>query len=112
MSGFLPLVAGNVRAEGLAETYRRSPLFASLRDPDHFGGACGACEFRKVCGGSRARAFAACGDPLAEDTDLWQITAVRDLLWILAAAVLVWLLYDVRSILLPIFELNQLVRGG
>jgi radical SAM protein with 4Fe4S-binding SPASM domain len=66
-SGFLPVVAGNVRVEGLKRTYRDSETFLSLREPDTFGGACGACEYRKVCGGSRARAYAATGDLLAED---------------------------------------------
>ena len=66
-SGFLPLVAGNVRADDLVEVYREHPLFRSLRDPDRLGGRCGRCEFRFRCGGSRARAFAATGDPLAED---------------------------------------------
>jgi MoaA/NifB/PqqE/SkfB family radical SAM enzyme len=66
-SGFLPLNAGNVREQDLVDVYRRHPLFQSLRDPDGFGGRCGICEFRNRCGGSRARAFAATGDPLAED---------------------------------------------
>jgi MoaA/NifB/PqqE/SkfB family radical SAM enzyme len=47
--------------------YREHPLFRSLRDPDLLGGRCGRCEHRHRCGGSRARAFAATGDPLAED---------------------------------------------
>jgi radical SAM protein len=66
-SGFLPLAAGNVRRDDLVEVYRSSALFRSLRDPDALRGRCGRCEFRAVCGGSRARAFAASGDPLAED---------------------------------------------
>lgn len=66
-SGFLPIVAGNVRMEGLSRTYRESPLFKALRDTDQLGGKCGRCEFRKVCGGSRARAHAVTGDVLAED---------------------------------------------
>lgn len=66
-SGFLPERCGNVRTDELALTYRAHPLFVALRDPDRLGGKCGRCEFRKVCGGSRARAFAATGDPLAED---------------------------------------------
>lgn len=66
-SGFLPIECGNVRREGLAAVYRDHPLFRSLRDPDRLGGKCGVCEFRRVCGGSRARAFATTGDPLAED---------------------------------------------
>jgi radical SAM protein with 4Fe4S-binding SPASM domain len=47
--------------------YRESALFQALRDPARFGGRCGRCEFRAVCGGSRARAWAATGDVLAED---------------------------------------------
>ncbi len=66
-SGFLPLVAGNVRERPLPDIYSDSKLFRSLRDPDQLRGRCGRCEFREPCGGSRARAFAAFGDPLAED---------------------------------------------
>jgi MoaA/NifB/PqqE/SkfB family radical SAM enzyme len=66
-SGFLPLTAGNVRTHDLVSVYRRHALFRSLRDPDRFSGRCGRCDFRTRCGGSRARAFAATGDPLAED---------------------------------------------
>lgn len=66
-SGFLPLSAGNVCREPLARIYRDSPLFRSLRDETALGGKCGHCEFRMICGGSRARAYATTGDPLAED---------------------------------------------
>ncbi|WP_424006841.1 TIGR04053 family radical SAM/SPASM domain-containing protein [Haloferax denitrificans] len=66
-SGFLPASAGNVRDGGLVERYRESDLFRSLRDRDALGGKCGACEFRHVCGGSRSRAYAHTGDPLASD---------------------------------------------
>jgi AdoMet-dependent heme synthase len=66
-SGFLPLAAGNVRRDDLVEVYRNHPLFQSLRDPDGLGGKCGVCEYRTVCGGSRARAWALTGDPLAEE---------------------------------------------
>ncbi|MGB9956560.1 TIGR04053 family radical SAM/SPASM domain-containing protein [Haloferax prahovense] len=66
-SGFLPASAGNVRDGGLVERYRESDLFRSLRDRDALRGKCGACEFRHVCGGSRSRAYAHTGDPLASD---------------------------------------------
>jgi len=66
-SGFLPLVAGNVRRQSPVEIYRDSPLFRQLRDPARLKGKCGRCEFREVCGGSRARAYALTGDPLAAD---------------------------------------------
>ncbi len=66
-SGFLPLPAGNVRRDDLVAVYRENPLFLSLRDPSQLGGRCGACEYRERCGGSRARAYAVTGDPLAAD---------------------------------------------
>jgi len=66
-SGFLPLTAGYARMENPLHIYRDSPLFQSLRRPDRFLGRCGCCDFREVCGGSRARAYAATGDPLASD---------------------------------------------
>lgn len=66
-AGFLPLVAGDVRRDDPVEVYRASPLFQALRDPQRLKGKCGQCEYRKVCGGSRARAFAVTGDPLESD---------------------------------------------
>jgi radical SAM protein len=66
-SGFLPDSAGNVREESVVDVYRNAPTFKTLRDPDALNGKCGACEFRHVCGGSRSRAFAYTGDPLAAD---------------------------------------------
>jgi radical SAM protein len=72
-SGFLPLAAGNVRTHDLVGVYRDASLFTALRDPARLGGRCGRCEYRGLCGGSRARAFAAGGDPLAEDPGCgWQ----------------------------------------
>ena len=66
-SGFLPMPAGNVRTDDLVAVYRKHPLFTSLRDSARLGGRCGRCEYRDSCGGSRARAWAASKDPLAED---------------------------------------------
>jgi radical SAM protein len=66
-SGFLPLAVGNIRRQSLADIYRHSPLFRDLRDTSLLEGKCGICEFREICGGSRARAFALTGDPLAEE---------------------------------------------
>ncbi|MEV4703332.1 TIGR04053 family radical SAM/SPASM domain-containing protein [Actinoplanes sp. NPDC049316] len=66
-SGFLPLPAGDVRTQSLVDIYRDAPLFRALRDPDRLGGRCGACEYRSVCGGSRARAYATTGDVHAEE---------------------------------------------
>ena len=66
-SGFLPLPAGNVREQSPVEVYWDAPLFRALRQPDGFGGKCGRCEFRTICGGSRARAYASSGSPFGED---------------------------------------------
>ena len=67
--GFLPLSVGNVRDRPLSELYESAPLFQAFRDPSRLGGDCGACEYRARCGGCRARAYAATGDPLAEEPD-------------------------------------------
>lgn len=66
-SGFLPLIGGNVRGMSLVEIYRQSPLFVQLRDYSRLKGKCGACEFKEICGGSRARAYAITGDPMRSD---------------------------------------------
>ena len=66
-SGFLPTAVGSVRKKSFREIYRGSELLQALRNPDAFGGRCGQCEFRAVCGGSRSHAYATTGDPLAED---------------------------------------------
>lgn len=66
-SGFLPVSAGNVRTHELVDVYRDSPLFRALRDPDGFRGKCGVCEYRSICGGARARAYAVTGDYLDAD---------------------------------------------
>ena len=63
-SGFLPKTVGNVRTHDLVDVYRNSDLFRSLRDKEQLKGKCGSCEYRPVCSGSRARAFAVTGDPL------------------------------------------------
>ncbi len=66
-SGFLPLKCGNVRYNSLVDVYRTSQFFLDLRDPSLLKGKCGRCEYREVCGGSRARAYAITGDYLASE---------------------------------------------
>jgi AdoMet-dependent heme synthase len=65
-AGFLPLPIGNVRERSLVELYRESPLLREIRGA-RFHGRCGECGYADLCGGSRARAYAASGDPLGED---------------------------------------------
>jgi len=66
-SGFLPIPLGNVREASIVDLYRDHPVMRGLREPEAFKGRCGACEFTRVCGGSRARAYAWTGDPLESD---------------------------------------------
>ena len=66
-SGFLNLAGGNVRSQSLADIYRYSSLFQHIRDYSQIKGKCGVCEFKSICGGSRARAYAITGDPMQSD---------------------------------------------
>lgn len=68
-SGFLAESVGNIRTRSLSDLYRHTKLMQDLRDADLLGGKCGWCEYRRVCGGSRARAWALRGDPLAAEPD-------------------------------------------
>jgi radical SAM protein with 4Fe4S-binding SPASM domain len=63
---YMPVSAGNLRTTGFADLWRSAPVFGDLREPK-LGGRCGVCEFSKVCGGCRCRAYATYGDYLAED---------------------------------------------
>ena len=65
--GYLPMEAGNIRRQPFQEIWESSPLFAELRDPDLLGGKCGLCEFKKVCGGCRARAYGMTMEYLGEE---------------------------------------------
>jgi radical SAM protein with 4Fe4S-binding SPASM domain len=66
-SGFLPVAGGNARSANVVDIYREASLFRALREPERFHGRCGGCDFRAVCGGSRARAYATSGDFMGED---------------------------------------------
>jgi radical SAM protein with 4Fe4S-binding SPASM domain len=65
--GYLPVSAGSTRTKRFAEIWSSSPVFAQLRDLDALEGKCGACRFDAICGGCRARAYAATGSFLAEE---------------------------------------------
>jgi radical SAM protein with 4Fe4S-binding SPASM domain len=66
-SGFLPIKCGNIRERDVIEIYQEHPTFQALRDPEQLHGKCGVCEYRQICSGSRARAFAMTGDLQAWD---------------------------------------------
>lgn len=65
--GYLEFSCGNVQKQSFSEIWESSEVFCNLRDFSKYGGKCGRCEFIKVCGGCRARAYEATGDYLAEE---------------------------------------------
>jgi radical SAM protein with 4Fe4S-binding SPASM domain len=65
--GYLPVAAGNLHQQSWEEIWENAPVFQQLRDTENLKGKCGCCEFRNVCMGCRARAFAATGDFLDEE---------------------------------------------
>ncbi len=65
--GYLELNCGNVREKHFREIWMRSDIFQNLRNTDGYQGKCGRCEFRKVCGGCRARAYELSGEYMAEE---------------------------------------------
>jgi radical SAM protein with 4Fe4S-binding SPASM domain len=65
--GYLPAIAGDLRKEKFADIWANAKVFNELRDTNNLTGKCGCCEFRNVCMGCRARAYAATGDYLAEE---------------------------------------------
>jgi heme b synthase len=65
--GYLELDCGNVRKQSFKEIWENSPVFLNLRNTDGYKGKCGICEYRKVCGGCRARAYESLGDYMSEE---------------------------------------------
>jgi heme b synthase len=65
--GYLPVKCGDVREQDIGDIWRSSAVFAKLRDVENLKGKCGVCEYRRICMGCRARAYAATGDYLAEE---------------------------------------------
>ena len=64
---YMTVSAGNVRESSFTEIWTRSPVLEALRHPERYGGRCGECEYNRICGGCRCRAYARFGDELAED---------------------------------------------
>jgi radical SAM protein with 4Fe4S-binding SPASM domain len=64
---YMELAAGNVRSQSFGDIWETSPILLQLRDPNRLKGRCGTCEFNRLCGGCRCRAYAAYGDVLQED---------------------------------------------
>ncbi|MCP4192527.1 MAG: TIGR04053 family radical SAM/SPASM domain-containing protein [Planctomycetaceae bacterium] len=76
-SGFLPITCGSFPQQNVVDIYQNSPVFQALRDSDRLEGKCGQCEYRNVCGGSRARSYAITGNILAEEPDCAYAPKVR-----------------------------------
>jgi MoaA/NifB/PqqE/SkfB family radical SAM enzyme len=68
-SALLPIECGVFPRDSVVDVYQGSELFKSLRNEDGIAGKCGICQYRGLCGGSRARAYALTGDPLAAEPD-------------------------------------------
>lgn len=68
-SGFMPIRCGKFPTDSVVDVYQNSELMKSLRDGDLLKGKCGVCEFRQICGGSRARSYAVTRDPLGAEPD-------------------------------------------
>ncbi len=78
--GFLEKEAGDLRACGydFQKIWEKSPLFQQIRAVDQYHGKCGYCEYRRICGGCRARAFAVNGDYLGEETQCLYLPSKRN----------------------------------
>jgi radical SAM protein with 4Fe4S-binding SPASM domain len=68
-SRYMPIVCGVYPLQHIVRIYQDSPVLRKLRDEKQLQGKCKQCEIRHICGGSRARAYAVTGSPLAEDPD-------------------------------------------
>jgi len=73
--GYLPVRVGNVREQKFGEIWEKADVFTALRNPSNLHGKCGACGYRRLCAGCRARAFADTGEFLAEDPDCSYVPA-------------------------------------
>jgi AdoMet-dependent heme synthase len=65
--GYLPVTAGNVKKNTFKEIWEESKLFNELRDLGNLKGKCGACGYKTVCAGCRARAYCETGNYLDEE---------------------------------------------
>jgi AdoMet-dependent heme synthase len=65
--GYLPALAGDLKKQSFSDIWENSFVFNQLRDVNNLKGKCGCCEFRNVCMGCRARAYAATGNYLDEE---------------------------------------------
>ena len=74
---YLPIKLGNVREKSFKEIWFNSPIFKALRDPNSLKGKCGACEYRSLCGGCRARAYGLSSDFIDYCGDLHEPAEIK-----------------------------------
>lgn len=72
---YLPIYAGNVKEESFEKIWKESTVFQELRNYDNLKGKCGICEYKDICGGCRARAYAITKDYLEEE--MWCVYKPR-----------------------------------
>ncbi|MFC2020458.1 SPASM domain-containing protein, partial [Chloroflexota bacterium] len=65
--GYFDLEAGNLREQSFGQIWNNSNLFCEIRDISNLKGKCGICEYKRICGGCRARAYEATGDYLESE---------------------------------------------
>ncbi len=66
ISGLFPFVIGNIRKSEL-HSVLENPMLSKLYEKNEYAGKCGKCQYFEICGGSRPRAYAQTGNPLASD---------------------------------------------
>lgn len=65
---FVEVSCGNIRETPFSDIWANSPVLKALRRrEERVKGRCGECQYRRLCGGCRGRAWATTGDYLAED---------------------------------------------
>jgi radical SAM protein with 4Fe4S-binding SPASM domain len=74
---YLPIKLGNIREKSFSDIWFNSDMFKALRNPDQLKGKCGACEFRDICGGCRARAYGLSNDFIDYCGDLHEPTEAK-----------------------------------
>jgi MoaA/NifB/PqqE/SkfB family radical SAM enzyme len=79
-SGFMPIVCGMFPFQNVVNVYQDSLILRGLRDANRLEGKCRLCEYRTICGGSRARSYALTDNPFAEEPDCAYVPAAADAL--------------------------------
>ncbi|MBI2829786.1 MAG: radical SAM protein [Chloroflexi bacterium] len=77
--GYLDIEAGDLRKTSFGDIWRKSSLFNELRDLSRYAGKCGDCEYKRICGGCRARAYETSGGYLeAEPCCVYEPLTMRN----------------------------------